>query len=176
MNDNRSISRRLFLLLAFIIVVMVLPIVWNLIKLQVIDGAEWRSKAKKSTIQMRDVKAQRGTIYSADGKMLATSLPVYDIYIDFGREKVEKGKTHDDSVRVKGEWVYYKNLISKKTFNNFLPTLCDSMTRLFPDKSYTDYFNYFSKAQRTSNRYCCVKKGVTFYQRKRMMAYGGYHA
>ena len=171
MNDNRSISRRLFLLLAFIIVVMVLPIVWNLVKLQIVDGAEWRSKAKKSTIQMREVKAQRGTIYSSDGKMLATSLPVYDIYIDFGREKVKKSKNYDDSARVKGEWVYYKNLISKQTFNRFLPTLCDSMSRLFPDKSYTDYFNYFSKAQKASNRYCCVKKGVTFYQRKRMMAF-----
>ena len=171
MKDNGSISRRLFLLLGLLIVFMVIPIVWNLIKLQFVDGAEWRSKAKSSTIKLRDVKAQRGTIYSADGKMLATSLPVYDIYIDFGREKVEKSKKYDDSAKVDGKWVYYKNLISKETFNDYLSVLCDSMSRLFPEKSYDEYYNYFSNAQRQKNRYCCVKKGVTYYQRQRMMAF-----
>lgn len=171
MKDNGSISRRLFLLLGLLIVFMVIPIVWNLIKLQFVDGAEWRSKAKSSTIKLRDVKAQRGTIYSADGKMLATSLPVYDIYIDFGREKVDKGKKYDDSAKVDGKWVYYKNLISKETFNDYLSVLCDSMSRLFPEKSYDEYYNYFSNAQRQKNRYCCVKKGVTYYQRQRMMAF-----
>jgi len=171
MKDNGSISRRLFLLLGLLIIVMVIPIVWNLIKLQFVDGAEWRSKAKNSTIKLRDVKAQRGTIYSADGKMLATSLPVYDIYIDFGREKVEKKRNHDDSARVDGKWVYYKNLVSKETFNDYLSVLCDSMSRLFPDKTYDEYYNYFSNAQRQKNRYCCVKKGVTYYQRQRMMAF-----
>ena len=171
MNDNGSIPRRLLLLLVAFIVLFVLPIVWNLVKLQFVEGAEWRSKAKRITIQMRNVKAQRGTIYSADGKMLATSLPVYDIYIDFGREKVAKGKAHDDSARVDGKMVYYKKLISPQTFKQFLPVLCDSMAKMFPDKDVDYYYNYFSSAQKRGNRYCCVKKGVSYYQKQRMKAF-----
>ena len=170
-KDNGSISRRMFLLLVALVLVMVLPIVWNLVKLQFVDGAEWRSKAKHSTIQMRDVKAQRGTIYSADGKMLATSLPVYDIYIDFGREEVDKKRSHDDSARVNGKMVYYKNLVSPTTFNRFLPAFCDSMVRMFPERTYDEYFRYFSNAHSKGNRYCCVKKGVSYYQKERMKAF-----
>lgn len=170
-KDNGNISSRLFLLFALLIVVMVIPIVWNLIKLQFVDGAEWRSKAQTTTIKLREVRAQRGTIYSADGKMLATSLPVYDIYIDFGKEKVEKSKKHDDSARVDGKMVYYKSLVPKETFDRDLPALCDSMSRMFPEKSYNDYYNYFLNAQRKGNRYCLVKKGVNYYQKKRMMAF-----
>ncbi|WP_457825364.1 hypothetical protein, partial [Staphylococcus aureus] len=30
-----------------------------------------------------EIEAERGTIYSEDGQMLSTSIPQFDIYIDF---------------------------------------------------------------------------------------------
>ena len=40
-----------------------------------------------------ELDAERGTIYSEDGQMLSTSIPYFDMYIDFGaeglREKME---------------------------------------------------------------------------------------
>ncbi|MBR5029431.1 MAG: transpeptidase family protein [Bacteroidales bacterium] len=170
-NSSGDISRRLLPLFVALFLFFVLPIMWNLIKLQFIDGAEWRSRAKNTTIKWRDVKAQRGTIYSADGKMLATSLPVYDIIIDLGKEKVDAKSKHDDSVKTKSGMEYYRWIISKETFNRCLPALCDSMARLFPDKTPNDYYQFFTKERNRQNRYCYIKKGVSFYQKKRMQAF-----
>lgn len=170
-NDTGNISRRLILLFVVLCLVLVIPIVWSIIKIQLIDGAEWRSKGRNNTLALREVRAQRGTIYSSDGKMLATSLPVYDIVIDLGKEKVARNKPHDDSARVDGKLVYYKWLVPQKTFNKFLPALCDSMARMFPEKSYEYYYDYFTKARKKGNRYCRVKEGVSFYQRNRMKAF-----
>ena len=38
--------------------------------------------------------AERGTIYSEDGQMLSTSIPTFDIYIDFNADglREKKGK------------------------------------------------------------------------------------
>lgn len=171
-NDTINISRRLVLLFVVLCLVFVLPIVWNLFKLMFVEGAEWRSKDKAMSIAQREVKAQRGTIYSADGKILATSLPIYDIIVDFGREKVGKDDKPDDSEKVsKDSTIYYRWIISKETFDRCLPAFCDSMARMFPEKSYEDYYNYFSKARRNKSRYCVVKRGVSYYQRNRMRAF-----
>ncbi|MEJ7672191.1 MAG: hypothetical protein WKF59_05670 [Chitinophagaceae bacterium] len=46
------------------------------------------------------INAERGSIYSEDGNMLSTSIPVFDVYIDFGaaglREK--QGKRFYDNI------------------------------------------------------------------------------
>ena len=33
-----------------------------------------------------DIDAERGSIFSEDGNMLSTSIPVFDIYVDFGAD------------------------------------------------------------------------------------------
>ena len=34
-------------------------------------------------IRYEEIEAERGTIYSEDGQMLSTSVPEFDIYVDF---------------------------------------------------------------------------------------------
>lgn len=164
-------SRRMLPLFVVLCLFLVIPIIINIVKLQVVDGAEWRSKAQNSTVAWRDVKAQRGTIYSADGKMLATSLPVYDIIIDFGKEKVDPKNRYDDSVKTSDGMVYYRWIISKATFDRDLPALCDSMAKMFPDKPYGYYYDFFTRERKKQNRYCIIKKGVSFYERNRMKSF-----
>ena len=170
-DDTGKISRRLLPLFVVLCLFMVLPIVWNLIKLQLIDGAEWRSKAKNSTIVRRKVEAQRGTIYSSDGKILATSLPVYDIIIDFGREQVNKKDKYDDSLKTSSGKEYYRWIISKETFKRCLPALCDSMAKLFPEKPYEYYYDFFTRERNRKNRYCYVKRNISYYQKNRMQTF-----
>ncbi len=44
--------------------------------------------------------AERGTIYSEDGEMLSTSIPTFDIYIDFNADglREKKGKRFKENV------------------------------------------------------------------------------
>ncbi|MEI9933999.1 MAG: hypothetical protein WDM71_03940 [Ferruginibacter sp.] len=46
------------------------------------------------------VDAERGTIYSEDGNMLSTSVPIFDIYIDFGADGLREkdGKRFKDNI------------------------------------------------------------------------------
>jgi cell division protein FtsI (penicillin-binding protein 3) len=43
----------------------------------------WKSLADSLTTNYFDVKAERGNIYSADDKLLATSVPYFELHIDF---------------------------------------------------------------------------------------------
>ena len=38
------------------------------------------------------LEAERGTIYSEDGQMLSTSIPTFDIYIDFNADGLTEKK------------------------------------------------------------------------------------
>ncbi len=51
-------------------------------------GTFWREQAKDQQQKFVEIDAQRGTIYSEDGRMLSTSTPYFDIYIDFAAEGV----------------------------------------------------------------------------------------
>lgn len=82
-----------------LIVVAFVLIVGALIKTQAIDGDLWREKAADRTHDRRPVKAMRGNIYSTDGKILASTVSVCDLYIDMGRlpKKDQKGRKMHDS-------------------------------------------------------------------------------
>ena len=83
-GNKNNIVLRLAAVYIFLLLVFVIPIIYKIVEIQVKEGDEWREKAKENSITNRKVQAQRGTIFSSDGKILATSLPVYDVYIDLG--------------------------------------------------------------------------------------------
>lgn len=59
-----------------------LGIVIKIFFIQVVDGHELREKAKKITYRDILVEANRGDILAADGRVLATSVPYFDLRMD----------------------------------------------------------------------------------------------
>src|SRR6266498_4254155 len=60
--------------------------------IQRFQGNYWRSMSDSLHQRIEQLDAERGTIYSEDGQMLSTSIPTFDIYIDFNAEGLrEKG-------------------------------------------------------------------------------------
>ena len=51
--------------------------------IQRFQGNYWRSMSDSLHQRIVELDADRGTIYSEDGQMLSTSLPQFDIYVDF---------------------------------------------------------------------------------------------
>ena len=82
--------------------VFALAVVFKLCTIQFVDGDKYRAMAQKRTIKRFDIPANRGNVYSADGSLLATSIPKYDIAID--------AVTSTD-----------------KNFNKYIKPLCDSL-------------------------------------------------
>ena len=53
----------------------------NLFRLQVIDGDKWQSYALSQQLRSSKISANRGTIYDANGKILAKSASVWSVIV-----------------------------------------------------------------------------------------------
>jgi cell division protein FtsI (penicillin-binding protein 3) len=68
--------------------------------IQQIQGGYWREEGKKKQLKFIDVGAERGTIFSEDGNILSTSVPIYDIYVDFMADglREKNGQRYKDNI------------------------------------------------------------------------------
>ncbi len=72
---------RVYVVLAAIIAVAAI-IFGRTYHIAIVEGEKWRSKGEALYVQERPIEAERGNILAADGSMLATSMPYYDISFD----------------------------------------------------------------------------------------------
>ncbi len=145
MEVKRDILWRVYL--CFIgIVIFSLAIIGRAIYIQQAQGEYWITQANKQQQHFVDIDAQRGTIYSEDGSMLSTSIPFFDIYIDFGA----------DGLREK----------EGKRFKENVDSLAYSLAAFFKDKSKKEYKNLLEAGYRRKDRYFQLKKNLTFQQYK----------
>src|SRR6059058_3991188 len=68
--------------------------------IQNVQGDHWRSLSDSMHQRYVALDAERGTIFSEDGQMLSTSIPFFDIYIDFGADglREKNGKRFKENV------------------------------------------------------------------------------
>jgi len=112
------------------------------IYIQRVQGTYWLKMSNIQHLKYMDVNAERGTIYSEDGNMLSTSIPVFDIYVDFGA----------DGLREKNGKRFYSNLDS----------LSIDMSKLFRDASVSAYRRLLVAGYKDEDRYYPLKKKISF--------------
>ena len=90
--------------------------------------------------------AERGTIYSEDGQMLSTSIPTFDVFIDFNADglREKKGKRFHENV------------------DSFTISLAD----YFNDKTAAQYKKELQIAFKDNERYYPLKKKLSFEEYK----------
>src|SRR4051812_24892390 len=68
--------------------------------IQRFEGKFWKSMGDSLHLKYMPLDAERGTIYSEDGSMLSTSIPIFNIYVDFAAEglREKNGKRFKDNV------------------------------------------------------------------------------
>jgi cell division protein FtsI (penicillin-binding protein 3) len=136
MDVKKDILWRVYL--CFIAVVVVCAVIFGkAFYIQQVQGNHWRSLGDTLHLKWEETEAERGTIYSEDGQMLSTSIPQFDIYIDFAA----------DGLREK----------SGKRFRANLDSLSLGLTALFKDKSYDEYKSFLEKGYKSKNRYYLSK-------------------
>lgn len=79
--EDKNISYRIYVVAIFIFV-MAVGIAVKLTNIQWVDGDYYRKLAKERTVRNFVIPANKGNIYSADGSLLATSIPNYEIRFD----------------------------------------------------------------------------------------------
>jgi cell division protein FtsI (penicillin-binding protein 3) len=94
------------------------------------------------------INAERGSIYSEDGNMLSTSVPVFDVYVDFGAQ----GLREKDG----------------KRFKENVDSLSLRLSNLFNDKTQSEYKSDLELAYKNNERYYLLKRKISFEALKEM--------
>ncbi len=115
------------------------------------QGAYWRNMSDSMHTRIEEVDAERGTIYSEDGQMLSTSIPQFDVYIDFKAD----GLIADNG----------------KLFKDNVDSLSICLAQLFKDKTADQYKSILNKGYKSRNRYFSLRKKVSFDQYQQMKTF-----
>ncbi len=150
MEVKRDILWRVYL--CFLgIVLLSLFVLGKAIYIQRAEGAYWRGMSDSLRQKVVETEAERGTIYSEDGSMLSTSIPYFDIYIDFAA----------DGLREK----------NGKRFKENLDSLSYSLAKFFKDKSSKEYKLELQRGYRNKDRYYPLKKNISFQEYKTLRTF-----
>ena len=133
--DDKHISYRIYLVAVFIFV-MAIAIVVKLTNIQWVEGDYYRKLAKQRTVRNFVIPANKGNIYSADGSLLATSIPNYEIRFDAKAPKTE-------------------------IFEKHVKALSDSLATVL-DRPAGYYEQELRKARTNKNRYYLIARNLSY--------------
>jgi cell division protein FtsI (penicillin-binding protein 3) len=119
--------------------------------IQNVQGNYWRALSDSLHQKYVDLSAERGTIYSEDGNMLSTSVPYFNIYIDFDAEGLRE-----------------KN---GKRFKENLDSLSFCLANLFRDQSSLAYKKQLLQGYRVGDRYYLLHRNIPFNQYKQLRSF-----
>ncbi|MDG2246358.1 MAG: penicillin-binding transpeptidase domain-containing protein [Flavobacteriales bacterium] len=135
MKNTSEIASRtwiVFALMAFIALAIFVRIIW----IQTVDANKWSEFVKAKQEEIKDIEPTRGQIFSTDGSLLATSVPVYNLY-----------------------WDSQAN-IDDEEFNRELDTLCINLSNYFGDRTPSEYQRDLLEAKRLEKKYYLVKRKI----------------
>ena len=137
LSTEKSIMNKLYFV-SGVMFVFALLVVYKLITIQFVQGAEYRGLAEQRTIKDVKIPANRGNVYSVGGSLLATSVPKYDIRIDLMTP-------------------------SNKNYKDFISALSDSLAS-FHGGSSSELKRKLHLARQNKNRYFLLASNLGYSQ------------
>jgi cell division protein FtsI (penicillin-binding protein 3) len=105
---------------------------------QVVNGPHLRSMARNMNLRNDTLFAERGNIYSEDGVLLCSTIPQFDLHIDF-------------------------SVIKKDTFDKYKDTLAESFSAILKDKSKAAYLYELTTEFNDTARYYELAHNLPYY-------------
>lgn len=141
MVEDKNTSYRIYLV-AFGMFLMAIAITVKLTNIQWVEGEYYRKLAKERSVKNFVIPANKGNIYSADGSLLATSIPNYDVRFDAIAPK-------------------------SADFEKNVAALADSLS-LMSGKPAGRHLMELRRARSSKNRYFLVARGLSYTQYMRL--------
>ena len=110
------------------------------------DSKEYQALAEQREYRIRELEASRGNIFSADGNLMATSVPVFDVYFDT--------KTVEDEV-----------------FYAQVDTLSQQLANMLPRRKAAEWKKYLSEAKSAGKRYLPIAKNQSLNDYRKMQQF-----
>jgi cell division protein FtsI (penicillin-binding protein 3) len=150
MEVKRDILWRVYL--CFLgIMALSLVVLGKVVYIQHVQGAYWRGLSDSLHQKFIELDAERGTIYSADSSMLSTSIPWFNIYIDFGADGLREKNGH--------------------RFSSNVDSLSLCLASLFGDRSAAAYKRELEKGYHKMDRYYLLQSNVPFEKYRRLRTF-----
>lgn len=133
-NDKQILSRLYFVAGALFVFALMITI--QLIKIQFVQGSQYREMAQENTLKNFVISANRGNVYADDGSLLATSVPKYEIRFD-------------------------AVTVPKDIFQENLVPLSKELSKMFK-KTPGFYQQKLRKARQNKNRYLLIARNLGY--------------
>jgi cell division protein FtsI (penicillin-binding protein 3) len=142
-KSEMSLKKDILIRASLIYILMLitgLVILGKALHLQLFEKDKW-AREENSTVRHMVIEPNRGNIYSSDGRLLAVSVPFYEIRMDFRSES-----------------------FTNEIFDSGVDELARSLSGLFGDRHWSTYKRELVQAREEGNRYFLVKRNVTYTQ------------
>jgi cell division protein FtsI (penicillin-binding protein 3) len=113
--------------------------------IQFAEGEYWRSYADSLRLKEINIEAARGNIFAADGSLLATSVPFYEVAIDVTTD-----------------------YLTDERFDAPADTLAEMLSLMFGDRSKREYRQLLDHARSSKDKYTILKRNVSYKQLQEM--------
>jgi cell division protein FtsI (penicillin-binding protein 3) len=138
-----SLKKNILIRVSVVYLAMVafaLVILGKMFYLQLIEKNHWE-ESEVNSISYKTIDPNRGNIYSADGRLLAVSVPYYEIRMDMRSEA-----------------------FTRDIFDQYVDSLSIRLAGTFRDQHWTAYKQNLVRAREEGSRYHLVKRNVTYTQ------------
>jgi cell division protein FtsI (penicillin-binding protein 3) len=142
--EDKKISYRMYFV-AFLFFMMAVLVLIKLNNIQWVEGKYYRNLGNKRTVKNFPIPANKGNVYSADGSLLATSIPEYAVYFD-------------------------AVVPSDEHFRDNLKPLSDSLSVMF-GKPAGYYQAKLQKARANKSRYVYIAKKLSYTEQVRLKSF-----
>ncbi len=149
-----SLKRDILIRVSLIYLGMLLTgllILGKALHLQLFEKETWAME-ENSSIRHKVIEPNRGNILSSDGRLLAVSVPFYEIRMDFRSES-----------------------FTREIFDQNVDALAKSLSGLFGDRHWTTYKRELVRAREEGHRYFLVKRDVTYTQLQKVKQFPIYN-
>lgn len=132
--------------ISFLVVVLFSSlIIYRIFILQFKEGNHWDKISENMNLSLLDIKANRGSILSDDGSILATSLPFYKVALD-------------------------PSIVNNSIFNEKIDSLSFLLSNFFNDRSKESYKSLIKKAKDSGKKYLILNRKRINYEEKEILS------
>lgn len=144
MNGTREIATRSYVIF-LMMCLLGIAIMGKIFTIQFVQGQTWKARAQEHLYEVREIIPSRGQILASDGSLLATSVPIFDVY-----------------------WDSRSDAIDGAVFRQHLDSMALRFSQIVGDRGKADYKSMFLKARNEGNRYKKVASGIDYTQKKEL--------
>jgi cell division protein FtsI (penicillin-binding protein 3) len=129
----------------FILTVLSVALIVQILILQYVQRGKWSAMSEKYVFKTAEMPANRGDILAYDGRLLASSVPYYSIYMD---------------TRSSG--------MSAETWSSGISGLSEGLSRLIGVRSPAGWRSVITDARKKGDRYFLIQKKVDYATLKKL--------